>query len=139
MNSAVYSLAMREHSRQEIHNKLKRKDFSADVDLEALLDELERQNYLSDARYAESYISSRSSKGYGFLKIRQELQQRGVSSQLIYEAQEKLEIDWFALAQQQRQKKYGDSKPANFKEKAKQMRFLSGRGFSHEEIQHSFG
>jgi len=134
MNSAIYSLAMREHSRKELFDKLKRKDFSENVDLDALLDELEENNYLNEERFVESYIRSRIARGQGAVKIINDLRQRGITTLLINNAMQEADVDWFVLASEQREKKFGENKPVDFKEKAKQMRFLSSRGFSAEVI-----
>jgi len=134
MNSAIYSLAMREHSRKELFDKLKRKDFSENVDLDALLDELEEKNYLNEERFVESYIRSRIARGQGAVKIINDLRQRGITTLLINNAMQEADVDWFVLASEQREKKFGENKPVDFKEKAKQMRFLSSRGFSAEVI-----
>ncbi len=134
MNSAIYSLAMREHSRQEIYKKLSRKEFSEGVDINLLLDELEENNYLNEQRFTESFIRSRAQRGQGLLKINNELRQRGINSELINQALNILDIDWYELASEQRKKKFGDSLPEDYKEKTRQMRFLSGRGFDSEII-----
>ena len=134
MNSAVYFLAMREHSRQEIYNKLSQKDFSEGVDIDLLLDELEENNYLNEQRFTESFIRSRAQRGQGLLKITNELRRRGIDSELIQQALNELEIDWYKLAGEQRIKKFGEELPKDYKEKARQMRFLSGRGFDSEII-----
>jgi len=129
MNSAVYLLAMREHSRSEIRNKLKRKECSDNVDLDALLDKLEEKDYLNEERFTESFIRYRVSRGQGSIKIVNELKIRGISSYLINRSIQKLEIDWEQVAIEQREKKFGDGQPIDIREKARQVRFLSGRGF----------
>ncbi len=129
MNSAIYSLAMREHSRLELFNKLKVKDFSEGVDLDKLLDELSENNYLNEERFTESFIRSRVNRGQGRLKITNELQRKGIPPSLIQLSMDKNEIDWYEIATIQLQKKYGTLKPSDYKEKAKRMRFLSSRGF----------
>jgi regulatory protein len=53
---------------------------------------------------------------------------------MIQSAMQEAEIDWFQLAKEQREKKFGLKKPKDFKEKARQMRFLFGRGFETETI-----
>ncbi len=129
MNSAIYSLAMREHSRLELFNKLKVKDFVEGVDLDKLLDELSENNYLNEERFAECFVRSRVNRGQGRLKITNELQRKGISQALIQQSMNKNEIDWHEIATVQIEKKYGESKPADYKEKTKRMRFLSSRGF----------
>ena len=136
-NSAIYSLAMREHSRHELKNKLLKKEYVEGVDLEKLLDELEASDYLSDKRFAESFIRARVSRGQGKLKILNELKQRGVNGALINTSMQKSEVDWFSLASQIRERKFGELIPVEYKQKAKQMRFLSGRGFDSEMIRYA--
>jgi len=134
MNSAIYSLAMREHSRFEIYNKLSKKDYVEGVDLQALLDELEEKNYINEERFAESFVRYRVSRGQGPFKITNELRRKGIGSSLINRVMQDAEADWFDLATKQLEKKYGNTKSADFKEKAKRMRFLSARGFDAEVV-----
>lgn len=133
-NSAIYSLAMREHSRKEIRNKLALKEYVEGVDVDKLLDELEECNYLNEDRFVESFIRYRSGRGQGFIKISNDLRQRGINASVINIAMQEANLDWFQLAKVQREKKFGKIKPIDFKEKARQMRFLSGRGFDSEVI-----
>jgi len=133
-NSAIYSLAMREHSRKELYNKLTQKEFSENVDLDKLLDELEENNYLNEERFVESFIRYRSRRGQGSMKIISELKQRGINNYQISIAMQESDVDWFQIAKEQKEKKFGKQKTIDFKEKARQMRFLSGRGFDSEVI-----
>ncbi len=128
---------MREHSRKELYKKLKLKEYSVDVDLNKLLDELEVSDYLSDQRFAESFIRYRIARGQGKVKIVNELKSRGVSTILIDTSLQQSDTDWFALASKLREKKFGEIIPVDYKEKTKQMRFLSGRGFDSEMIRHA--
>ncbi|HIP94444.1 MAG TPA: regulatory protein RecX [Leucothrix sp.] len=134
MNSAIYSLAMREHSRQEIYNKLTYKGFAEGVNIDSLLDELEKNNYLNEHRFTKCFIRSRSQRGQGANKISNDLRQRGITSHLVNQAMSELNIDWYEIACEQREKKFGSAKPTDYKEKARQMRFLSSRGFDAEII-----
>ena len=136
-NSAIYSLAMREHSRYELKNKLLKKEYVDGVDLEKLLDELEAIDYLSDKRFAESFIRYRVSRGQGKIKIIAELKQRGVKSSLIHASIQESDVDWFALARKIRERKFGEIVPLEYKQKSKQMRFLLGRGFDSEMIRYA--
>jgi len=138
LNSATYSLAMREHSRQEIYNKLKKKPFSEGVDLDLLLNELEEKDYLNEDRFLESYIRSRSQRGYGPVKIKHELKQKGLSDSQISSFITDCNIEWYELANSQRIKKFGDELPQEYKDKVKQMRYLFNRGFSTEQINACF-
>lgn len=138
--SAIDYLSRREHSRLELRQKLQQKEYSGSVDLEALLDGLQDANYQSDSRYAESFVRSRILKGQGELKIRQLLMQRGVSRSLVDIALREAEVNWWDLAEQQREKRFGSEYPTDLKARAKQIRFLLMRGFpasmAHEIISH---
>jgi len=133
-NSAIYSLAMREHSRKELYNKLQKKEYVEGVDVNKLLDELEEKDYLNEQRFAESFVRYRTSRGQGSIKITSELYIRGINKDLISKTLENSEINWFDKAVEQLEKKFGKTKSTDFKEKCKRMRFLSTRGFSCEII-----
>ncbi len=121
------ALARREHSRAELVAKLG--DYEA-ADITAVLDDLAARGWQSDARFAESYLRGHS--GYGRLKMRHELEMRGIRGELLRDTLES--ADWFAAARAVYQKKY--STPASTpQERAKRQRFMAQRGFSYEEIQ----
>ena len=105
------------------------KPYAEDVDLEPILDQLEGANYLSNARYAESFVRSRILKGQGEIKIRQVLLQRGVTLAMADRAISDAEVNWWDLAEQQRVKRFGEGYPESLKGKLKQIRFLTMRGF----------
>ena len=62
-------LARREHSAKEIRRKLGSRIESQD-DLELEIQKLEDEGLLSDERFAESYMHSRKRKGFGPLRIK---------------------------------------------------------------------
>ena len=76
-------LSRREHSSKEIYQKMSRKVESKEMLLESIK-ELERDGLLSDERFAESYFQSRKRRGFGPLRIKSELIQRGVKENLFY-------------------------------------------------------
>ena len=127
--TAIDLLSRREHSRLELKRKLQIKEFSAEVDLEALLDGLEDDNCLSNERYAESFVRSRILKGQGELKIRSQLLQRGVNMSMADRAIAEADVNWWELAEQQRIKRFGEALPTTLQAKLKQVRFLAARGF----------
>ena len=127
--SAIDYLSRREHSRLELKRKLQLKPFAESVDLEELLDRLLEANYQSDSRYAESFVRSRVLKGQGENKIRQQLLQRGVDGRLADQSIQEADVNWWDLAEKQREKRFGAAYPATRDEQAKQSRFLLSRGF----------
>lgn len=127
-------LARREYGQQELVRKLAGKGFvlaAAEEAVERLTDE----GLQSDPRFAENFIQSRVNQGKGPVRIRVELGQRGLGDATIEHALQEAGIDWHALAREIRRKKFGRGRPADFKAKAQQMRFLQYRGFEQSHIQ----
>ena len=128
---AVGLLARRDHARRELETKLRSKvgDHPA---LAAVIEWCEEHGFIDDRRFAGFFVRSRIDRGQGVLRIRQELQQRGVASELIESALQETEVDWFALAREVRARRFRQY-PQDQKEKARQLRFLQGRGFDAEQ------
>ena len=81
-DKALYYLSMREHCRKELETKLRTKGYNA-CEIEAALDRLEEENFLSDARYAEVFIRLRLRKNpEGKEIIIMRLIEKGVSPSL---------------------------------------------------------
>ncbi len=140
--SALGSLAMREHSCDELRKKLLNKSHDA-ILVDELIIELLKDNLISDARYAESYWRSRANKGYGPSRISRELEMKGVSSEDITAAEAEADIDFFKVVESVYWKKYKGqdwqvNKEQAYKEKAKRQAFLYRRGFDSEFINHAF-
>ena len=128
---ALRLLARREHSRAELARKLELAGFTVS-NIVPLLDEFEEKNWLSDRRFAESYVADHRAKAGG-VKLAYELRQRGVSDVIIDALLSENRESEAERAHQVWQKKFG-TPPANAAEKAKQMRFLQNRGFTPEMI-----
>ena len=130
---AVGLLARREHSVFEIKRKLQQRGFD-EAETEQLAEKLCSNNLLSDERFAETYINMRKQRGYGPLRIAQELNQRGVDTDLSAGYLDGLAGEWQGIMVQQYRKKYGDESVNEFREKAKRMRFLQHRGYPLDMI-----
>jgi regulatory protein len=124
-------LARREHSRAELHAKLLPHVQEGD-DLEAVLDELEKKNWLSDARAANLLVDSKRGR-FGSQRIAHELRQKGIAETLIDQAMPQLKESELEAAREVWQKKFGVL-PQDQKEKARQVRFLQARGFSLDTV-----
>ena len=126
-------LARREHSAFEIRRKLRQKDID-DSEIEEAIERLQQEGLLSDQRYAESYINMRRGKGYGPLRIAQELRERGVAEsdfgQYLYAA----DMDWWSALKAAHDKKFGTGPCGSYEEKAKRIRHLQYRGFALDKI-----
>ena len=126
--TAVGLLASREHTRRELRRKLHARFDDAPL-VDAVLDDLEHRKLLSDERFAENYVDQRSRKGYGPLRIRAELAQRGVDSELVTHWVDEASIEWGEVLAQAAARKFGDGAVGDMRALAKRGRFLEQRGF----------
>jgi regulatory protein len=131
---AMDYLARREYGCHELEQKVIRAGFDPGVSASAV-EQLRADGLQDDRRFAEAFANSRVSQGKGPARIRGDLGQKGVASSLVDEVLGQMSVDWFLLAAEVRQKKFGPELPTEFKEKARQMRFLQYRGFEQSHIQ----
>jgi len=147
--SAMNILAGREHSTDELRQKLRRKhnkheaysgDSSDQLELviEKVIEQLLHDKLLDDARFTECFIRSRIIKGSGPVKIRHELINRGISSELSDDYLDNSYEFWQEYIEAARNKRFGSQYPTDHKEQSRQSRFLYQRGFSGELIQRLF-
>lgn len=127
MQAAIRLLAYREHSRVELQRKLQRK-YSPEL-IEQALDTLAGEGLQSDERYAEQYVEQRIAKGYGPLRIERELHEKGIADELIRIFLHEQPDDWRDLMLRVAHRKYGQTRPEERKEMARQGKFLEYRGF----------
>jgi len=134
---AMDLLSRREHSTYQLTQKLRKRDFDPDA-IEAALDRLQRENLQSDSRFIESTVNSRVNAGFGPIKIKYELRQKGISMERVDDYMSDLPVKWEQLMVAQRSKKFGQDIPVEYKEKMKQARYLQNRGFSPESVMRLF-
>jgi regulatory protein len=134
---AVALLARREHSRAELARKLAR--FAQDpAEIEPVLDELARRRLLSDERFAEARAQSLGAR-FGAARLEHELRTRGVDAAAIARVTAAARASEIDRARAAWRKRFGGRAPASAAERAKQARFLQGRGFSFEAIRRVVG
>jgi regulatory protein len=131
--AALDLLARREHSRRELERKLGARGFEEEL-IAPTLDALEESGELASARFTASFIRARAARGQGPARIRAELAERGIDREQAEELLRDADIDWAALAASVRAKRFGTERPADFKERARQARFLEYRGFDGRQI-----
>lgn len=123
---ALRLLARREHSRAELRRKLLTEDVGADT-LDALLDDLESKRSLSDRRYAEVVAHSKGVR-YGVASLSRTLSRKGVSPEVAAQALAPLRASEPERALEIWKRRFGEQ-AVDLKERARQHRFLLGRGF----------
>lgn len=128
---ALKALARREHSRQELQAKLA-PHCEDPAEVGRLLDELEQRGWLSEARFVEQVSAVRGRK-FGTARVLHELREKGVSETMLAAAGTRLRQGELAAAREVWRRKFGKL-PLSLQERAKQARFLAGRGFSAEIV-----
>ena len=94
----------------------------------ALLDDLAQLGLLSDERAAETLIRARAGR-LGRARLARELRRRGIQDEIADRALAAAGLDDFSTARSLWLKRFGVT-PTDEREKARQVRFLQGRGFS---------
>ncbi|MEH6575825.1 MAG: regulatory protein RecX [Amphritea sp.] len=134
-NAAIRLLARREHSRQELCQKLARRGESAVI--QPVLDQLEESGYLSDQRFTESFVRMRVAQGHGLVRISFDLKQKGIDRVLLEQALDSEPVDWFAHAVDVCARKFNRAVTVDYKTQAKQLRYMTQRGFSMDEARYA--
>src|SRR5690606_11887285 len=130
--AAMDLLARREHGRVELTRKLQRRGAPLEL-IDSALERLAEQGLLNELRYLESFVASRARSGYGPMRIREQLAQRGLARDAVEQAMSQAEVDWAEQLQQVWQRKFG-CLPEDAKARAQQGRFLAYRGYSTSQI-----
>lgn len=133
---AIGYLSRREHSRLELARKLASHTEHPE-DIDPLLDDLEREGWLSNERFAQSLLNRRAPK-LGAGRILSELKQHGVSDTVVADLGQQLHDTELDRARAVWEKKFGQP-PRNAKDYARQYRFLAARGFSVELLRRILG
>ena len=129
---ALRLLARREHSRAELGRKLV--PHAADPEeVERVLDECERRGWLSERRVVEQRVHTLR-KRFGVRRIERDLRQRGISEEAVAVALAGLKEGEAEAARAVWSRKFGGRQPRRPADRARQVRFMQGRGFDLEVI-----
>jgi regulatory protein len=134
--AAVELLARRDYSSGELTAKLRERGFAASA-VHAVVSDLIEQRFIDDARSAAHRVSYQIGRGHGPLRIRRELAELEFDELLIETAL--AEHSWAQLARDVRVRKFGPERPYDWRERARQARFLQYRGFSADHIRSALG
>lgn len=125
---ALRLLSQREHSRAELERKLARHEAQPGT-LRRTLDELAAKGFIDEARVVASVLHQRAAR-HGAARVRQELLHKGIAPAAVAEALAGLQASEFERARQVWRQRFGGGLPQDAAERAKQARFLMGRGFA---------
>jgi len=129
---ALRYLARREHSRLELARKLA-PHAEDPAEVERVLDELEQRGWLSERRVVEQVVHARRAR-FGARRIGRELLEKGISEEGVAAALPGLKSGEQEAARAVWLRKFGGRQPRGLAERARQVRFLQGRGFDFEVI-----
>ena len=142
VETAMLMLGRRDYSQQEMQQKLTQKGYD-DAEIQTTLARLKDLEYLDDAKYARHFVNDKARlSGWGTLRIRMSLKQKGVKEREIEAAlaqfeqkiEKKDEPTWTERATDLLQRRYGLTEgvlPPN--EYRKRMSFLLRRGFDFDQ------
>jgi regulatory protein len=129
---ALKLLARREHSRKELGRKLS--EHAGDPqEVERTLDECEARGWLSEQRVVEQLVHNRRSR-FGIRRIARDLEAKGISGEATAAALSRVKEGEVEAARAVWRRKFGGRAPRNAAERARQARFLQGRGFELDVI-----
>ncbi len=130
---AVRLLAAREHSSQELRQKLSTRTDHPEL-ADRVVASLRAANLVSDDRFVEEFVRARIERGHGPIRIRADLRGRGVDEDLIETNLTRPGTFWARRLRQVREKKFGPGLPADRADWARQARFLAQRGYPADII-----
>jgi regulatory protein len=133
---ALHFLGYRARSISEVTQKLVRSGYG-EVETEKVIERLVRGGYLDDEAFARQYVESRvAARGYGPLRIRQDLFRKGIAGEIIEEtlsaAFPDREVRRKAVAEASKRWVQLSKEPDTRKRRKKLFDFLVRRGFDFE-------
>lgn len=135
LSRVMHLLARREYSEQEIRRKLGG-EYPSTI-LAVVIERCRTLDWLNEARMMAVFIRSRANRGYGPIRVMQELRFKGLSAEPIKLALEACEIDWFAMAKQQALRKVSEPAILDRVARGKLLAFLQRRGFTSEQARYA--
>ncbi|BBO91093.1 regulatory protein RecX [Desulfosarcina ovata] len=137
MESAFRILARRDHTCQELSVKLRAKGFARSA-IDHALKRCRDLGYLNDDRVAGAMAGQLARRGYGPLRIRQTLLQKGLDEGLV----DRLTGQWCGEDDQvrtarrllEKRRSRLDRESDAWKRRQKAYRYLAGRGFEADAI-----
>ena len=134
-NYVLWLLSRQDYSRSQIEQKLRVKGAEEDY-AKQLINWCEQHGFIDDIRYNESFIRRQINKGLGLMRIKNDAFQKGINPEQVETIVEGLQIDWYIQAQSAYNKKFSTTNDhLDYKERAKRMRYMSYRGFNHDQIE----
>jgi len=136
--AALRLLNRRDHAMAELSARLTGAGF-APAAVTAAVAALAGERLVDDGRYAEHFVAYHAARGHGPVLIAHRLREAGVARGVIATAVAEREPAWRRRCGEVRRRRFGASPPANWKERARQARFLTQRGFNADQVRAAVG
>lgn len=135
-SKAIRYVSFKLLSEKELFAKLQSKGFDDDT-IRIVVDDLKAMGYINDKIYAQKFVFDRSKlKPKSKKMLKMELNNRGVSDDIIDEVLDNFEYDEVTIAERLIRKKFGKYDLNDPKIENKVFSFLMHRGFQYEIIKH---
>ncbi len=136
-HKAIELLARRECSYAELEKKLLALS-EDEATILSILDWLIEMELQSDERFTKMFLRSKAASGYGPVRIKLELKQKGINEYLIEDSFAALAFDWDEEVDRLVLKKVKDQSLDDSKLKNRVMGYLQRRGFTLDQIYSGF-
>jgi regulatory protein len=131
----LHLLMRRDYTQHELVQKMLVKGYEQDL-VTRIITAFVEDGTINETRFIENFIYFRRNRGYGPLRIAAELKARGLSAEMIAKHLEISDNAWLDCAEKIWCKHFKNTPPKDASSKNKQQRFMQGRGFTWEQIQH---
>ncbi|MBU0668229.1 recombination regulator RecX [Patescibacteria group bacterium] len=133
---AVALLARRDYHSSVLREKLLNKGIGGEEEVEAVLQNLKKKNFINDDRYVEKFIEEQFNRRPQSIRlVKQKLVQKGIRGETVDEELKKHAAGELTRAQTAARKKAGSLQNLSpLRRKEKLFRFLCARGFSQSTI-----
>ena len=132
----MYFIARRDYSIKELVTKGHQKYEDASDEIDTVINNYIQNGYIDEERMTESFVRMKFNDRYGEVRIKMDLKQKGINSELIFFELEK--YDWFESAFNLKEQKYGEEIESDYKILQKQKNYLIRRGFSFDQVNYAF-
>jgi regulatory protein len=132
---ALNLLSYRARSRKELAGRLRRAGYDEEI-VEETLSRLENTGLIDDAQFSQGWVNSRvSGKGLGKVRVRWELRQKGVASEVVEEALSSVDPDERKLAADAARRRWEKDKDPDLRARRRRVAsYLQRQGFEWQLV-----
>ena len=135
---ALRLLNRRDYAAGELSARLAERGVGVEV-ADSVVERLVAERLVDDERFAGHYVDWQAGRGQGPIRIAAELRERGIAGEVVDSAVGARDARWREACRQLRRRRFGEAAPADYKERARQARFLQYRGFSADQVRAALG